>query len=450
MSAMDLPVRTTPLNGRWTSLIDDIIAKRWVDPQTHKPVPVSYNSIVIAESLSGAEAELVGQLQLGGKLAVVFDQATQAALGDRVARALASVVNVERITLESPHADMQTVASLAARTRGLDALVAVGSGTINDLCKYVTSQDGRRYCVFPTAASMNGYTSTTASITLENGLKVSLPSHAPAGCFWDLGVTAAAPAFLGASGFADCMARSVAQVDWWLAHRLLGCAYSNTPYIIQAQDELALNKRASQLPAGDVEAYGYLSRVLTLCGLGIAFVGTSSPGSMGEHQISHYIDCFAGTRHPGTLHGQQVGVASLTMARVQQQLLARETAPQLRPTKIDAADMARRMGGAVAAQCYQEITPKLLDEEGAKALNRRMAEIWPALREEVQSMIIPVAEMQRLLQAAGAPTTARELGLSVDFYREAVVHAREMRNRYSFLDMAADAGLLRDFAAMES
>lgn len=441
--------RTTTSNGHWTFLIDDIVAGRWVNPETGERATVPYDSIVIADSLDGAEADLVRDLGLGARLAVVFDPATEAALGKRVAERLGSIATVERIVLDAPHADMRTVEDLAARTRGVDALVAVGSGTINDLCKYVTSRDGRRYCVFPTASSMNGYTSTTASITLDSGLKVSLPSHAPSGCFWDLGVSAAAPKFLGASGFADCIARSVAQVDWWLSHRLFGSAYSVAPYVIQDADEAELNRRAAGLPAGDIEAFGYLSRVLTLCGLGISFAGTSSPGSMGEHQISHYIDCFAGDRHPGTLHGQQVGVASLTLARVQQSLLARETPPEIRPTEIDPKDMARRMGRDIAAHCYDDIAPKRLDAAGAAALNERLAELWPALREETQAMMIPVAEMHRLLQAAGAPVSAQDLGLPADFYREAVLHAREMRNRYSFLDLAADAGLLESFAAAE-
>ena len=60
-----------------------------------------------------------------------------------------------------------------------------------------------------------------------------------------------------------------------------------------------------------------------------------------------------------------------------------------------------------------------------------------------------VDEMTRLLRAAGGPLTAGDLGVPVDLYREAVVHCREMRNRYSFLDLAADAGLLDDFAASE-
>ena len=33
----------------------------------------------------------------------------------------------------------------------VDALIAIGSGTINDLCKYASAQDGKPYAVFATA-----------------------------------------------------------------------------------------------------------------------------------------------------------------------------------------------------------------------------------------------------------------------------------------------------------
>ncbi len=51
--------------------------------------------------------------------------------------------------------------------------------------------------------------------------------------------------------------------------------------------------------------------------------------------------------------------------------------------------------------------------------------------------------MVKALKDSGGPTTAKELGIDVDFYREAVIHAREIRKRYSALDVAADAGYLR-------
>lgn len=433
----------------WTALIDDLVAGRWTNPQTGKRAKVPYEAIVIEESLDGREAELVAALKLGHRLALVADQATYQAMGARVARALRELGPVATIVLDHPHADMAEIRSLKEKLRGFDSVVAVGSGTINDLCKYVTGLDGRRYCVFATAASMNGYTSSTASITLDSGLKVSLPSHTPAGFFVDLGVSAAAPHYLAASGFADCLARSVAQIDWWMSHRLLGTAYFQEPYTIQAIDEIELNKRAGDLPRGDIAATGHLHRVLTLCGLGISFTGVSHHGSMGEHQISHYIDCFAGARHPGSLHGQQVGIASLSMARLQQRLLADEQPLAVCATRIDTAGMTRRFGAEVAAQCLEELQRKAFDSDGAVVFNRKLAEIWPELRRELAPFMIPVAEMKRLLAAAGGATDAGELGVPVDFYREAIVHCREMRNRFSFLDIAADAGTLEAFAQGE-
>ena len=91
-----------------------------------------------------------------------------------------------------------------------------------------------------------------------------------------------------------------------MSHRLLGSAYYHEPYIIEIPDEVFLMERAAGIAQGDIEAVGYLFRVLTLCGLGISFTGISNHGSMGEHQISHYIDCFAGDRHPGTLDAHLV------------------------------------------------------------------------------------------------------------------------------------------------
>lgn len=434
--------------GGWTGLIDEIIDGRWRHPETGLPAEVPYERVVIAESLDGAEADLVGAMNLGSHVALVADEATFAALGARVRDAMrASAPAV--VILDAPHADMAAVAALRERLAGFSGAVAVGSGTVNDLVKYVVAEDGRPYCVFGTAASMNGYTSSTASITLESGLKVSLPSVAPRGFFVDLGVSAAAPRRLAAAGFGDCLARSVAQIDWWMSHRLLGTMYQEVPYTIQAADEAALNARAGGIAGGDVEAIGYLYRVLTLCGLGIAFTGVSNHGSMGEHQISHYIDCFAGARHPGTLHGQQVGVASLTMARLQHRLLASDTPPTLRPTRIDEAGMVRRMGPEIAAQCLAEYRRKALDAAGAARLNAALAAIWPALRRECLAFAIAPAEMERLLREAGGATTAAELGVPVEFYREAILHCREMRNRLSMLDLADDAGLLADFAAGE-
>ncbi len=99
-------------------------------------------------------------------------------------------------------------------------MIAVGSGTINDVCKYGSAQDKKPYAVFATAPSMNGYTSVNAAITVH-GHKMSLAAQAPVGAFFDLGVLAAAPARMIRSGLGDSLCRTTAQADWLLSHLLV-------------------------------------------------------------------------------------------------------------------------------------------------------------------------------------------------------------------------------------
>ncbi|MEM8819323.1 MAG: iron-containing alcohol dehydrogenase [Pseudomonadota bacterium] len=432
--------------------IEDVYLGRWTNPRTGQLAPrAAVDRLLIDDSLDGAEAELVASAGLTGDVTLVADPDTWDAMGMRVAGRLRRAGRaVTEVLLERhPHATIAAADALAKRLERAGSIVAVGSGTINDLTKFVTAKDGRAYCVFGTAASMDGYASTTASIELESGLKTSLPAHSPKGVFLDLSVLAAAPPRMNAAGFGDCLCTSVARIDWWMSHRLWGGFYDDAPYLIGEPDAGELDRRAAGVGAREHVATGWLTRALVLSGLGVGFTGVSNHGSMGEHQISHYIDCFAGARHPGTTHGEQVGLATLTMGRIQQWFLAQERPTTIRPTWIDQDDMARRMGPEIAAQCAAEYRKKALDDDGAARLNERLQAIWPELRAELSVWVDPVADMTARLSAAGGATTAAELGVPVDFYREAVRHGHEMRNRFSFADLACDAGLLDDFAAAE-
>ena len=443
--------QTCDLESNWTWLIDDICAGTWVNPLTGKTLSRTFDcQIVIEQSLAGREPKLVSGLGFESPYAVVSDQATHPAMGSQVARALSETGEVVEIVLDHPHADMASVRSLAAQLEPFPSVVAVGSGTINDLVKFTTLKLGRRYCVFATSGSMNGYVSSTASITLDSGLKVSLPAHTPAGFFVDLEVCAAAPSWLNAAGFGDSICRSVAQIDWWMSHRLLGTMYRHEPYLIEIPDEIRLMENAGGIAEGNIDAIGTLFRVLTLCGLGTTFTGVSNHGSMGEHQISHYVDCFAGDRHPGSVHGQQIGATTLTMARIQQHFLSRESPPEIGSTEIDLESMSQRMGEAAAIQCAEHCRRKAFDNATADRLNERLRLIWPELRAECLEFAVPVGQLQAYLEAAGGSTTAVALGIPVDFYREAVTHAHEMRDRFSFADIARGTGEITGLAAQET
>ena len=75
--------------------------------------------------------------------------------------------------------DEKTLGSLMmAFSRDCDVIVAVGSGTLNDLCKFSSFQLGLDYMVFATAPSMDGFVSIGAAL-ITNYVKTTYQAHVP-------------------------------------------------------------------------------------------------------------------------------------------------------------------------------------------------------------------------------------------------------------------------------
>jgi glycerol-1-phosphate dehydrogenase [NAD(P)+] len=416
-----------------------LLAGQYPDPETGELLGAAARSLVIEDTLDGREADLVTALGVGDHLAVVSDDNTHAALGHRVERALAARFRVQRIVLgHAPHADAATVARLrAALDEPTEAIVAVGSGTINDLCKMAAFERGCPQLVFATAPSMNGYTSLSASIT-EGGVKRSVRAATPVGVFFDLGVIAAAPLRLIRAGLGDSVCRPTAQADWLLSHLLFGRPYREAPFAMLAGDEHALFAQARALVAGDLAAMRHLVRTLVLSGFGMTVCGGSYPASQGEHLLSHYIDMMRSPEVPVALHGEQIGVCALAMARLQDRVLALDAPPVLRPTAVTHDDVVRHFGPERGEACWRELEPKRLDRVRTDELNARLAAGWDAMRARLRAVTLGAGAMTAVLAAAGAPTTPAALGWPDQLFDDAIAHAREIRNRYTFLDLASD------------
>lgn len=406
------------------------------------PEGVSVQSVVIEDHLDGREADLISALSFGPNLAVVSDVDTFEAMGRRVVDSLSAKFRVQSIVLpRHPHPDDQTLADLGkALSAKTDAVVAVGSGTINDLCKMVAFQKSIPQAVFGTAPSMNGYTSVNAAITV-GGLKKSLHAAEPRGVFLDLGVLAAAPKRLIRSGLGDSLCRPTAQADWLLAHFLFDQKYNPMPFEMLALDEDELFSRSRALLAGDLEAMKHLARTLVLSGFGMTICGGSYPASQGEHLISHYVDMMASNAVPESFHGEQIGVTTLAMARIQENILSSDSAPVLQPSKVTEEQVLEHFGMELGTACWREFEAKLLDREMADMLNARLDKNWSAIRTRIDSITVPSETLKAVLLEAGAPTEPKDLGWSPALFENALLHAREIRNRYTFLDFAAD---LRD------
>lgn len=422
-------------------LIDRLIAGTYPDPDGGPPLRVDTRAVAIAKTLAGTEADLVRPLGLGRHLAVVSDPTTHAVLGARVERALKSLGEVTSIVLpEHPHADAETVERIRTATKSADALVAIGSGTINDLCKYSSACDRKPYVVFGTAPSMNGYTSVNAAITV-NGHKKSLAAHAPLGAFLDLSILAAAPVRMIQSGLGDSLCRATAQADWLLSHLLFGHPYRTMPFVLLAEDEPELFASAGPLVNGDLRAMEKLVRTLLLSGFGTAICGNSLPASQGEHLISHFGDMFPDPERPFSFHGEQIGVTTLTMARLQGRMLD-GPAPSVSADRSTESDFIAGLGAALGPSCWKDFSQKRLTDEKAADVNQRIAGNWNDYRAAISAISLHADELACVLKDANAPRRPEQLGWSRPSYQNAVRQARKIRNRYTFLDLAADAGVL--------
>ncbi len=432
-------------------VLNDLLAGTWQNPVDGAQVRIPIGNIVTQNTLEGRESELIVALHRGKSVVVVSDKITHDILGARIFKALAreggGLGAVSEYIWDNPRSSEEGVADLRAQTAHADVVIAVGSGTINDSVKYATFLDGKEFSVFPTSPQ-TAYTTGTASISF-GGVKKSLIVHFPKGVFIDLAILAASPPRLIRSAFADVICRTTAQVDWLMSHKLFQTPYSPLPYALLAIDEADLIDDAERLLSGDPDSFGRLVRVCSLMGLGTGFVGTTHSGSMAEHSMSHYIDMFCGEAHPGTLHGEQVGVTTLTCSRLQNMILGADTPPTLGPTRIDEKAMIERYGETVAGDLILQVRKKAIDVREADRINALWAADWKGFVTPLRKVLLPFATLWDAMTKIGAPRTGAELGLAKPFYRDVILHASDVRSRFTMLDIASHAGRLADFAEEE-
>ena len=427
----------------FSGVIGELVAGRWQDPKTGQKRTVPVESIVIADSLEGSEAALIERVHPGKSMTVVCDERTREVLGNRILRALQPLGKVSEFVWERPRITPDGLDELAEGTRQAEALIAVGSGTISDSVKYGTFLTGREYSVFATSP-MNAYTTPTASVSFE-GFKKSITCHSAKGVFFDLSVVSKCPKRLISAAFADVVCRTTSQVDWLTSHILFDSPYDETAYTLLAYDEEPMIANAAKIVTGDFEALAMLTRIAALMGLATSFTGTTHVGSMAEHMISHYIDMFAGDSHPRTSHGEQVGVATLTMSNLQNQIVNADRPPTMRPTVIPKEELRARFGAA-SNEMIEQTARKALDQAAAEALNQRLERDWAQISQRLKAVMLPYEKLHAAMKKAGCQLTGSDLGLDPGFYRDAVRYSRFIRDRFSMLDVAGDSGQLEEFA----
>jgi glycerol-1-phosphate dehydrogenase [NAD(P)+] len=129
------------------------------------------------------------------------------------------------------------------------------------------------------------------------------------------------------------------------------------------------------------------------------------------------------------------------MARLQERMLD-GAAPRLRAMAVSEAEVGEHFGAELGAACWAAFAAKRFDGARTEALNARLAENWDSFRRRLGAVLRPATALEAVLARAGAPCRPEDLHWPRAFYRDAVRHAREIRDRYTFLDLAADSGML--------
>ncbi|MFZ2260477.1 MAG: sn-glycerol-1-phosphate dehydrogenase, partial [Luteococcus japonicus] len=327
--------------------------------------------------------------------------------------------------------------------------VAVGAGTLNDLVKMAAHELERRYVVVGTAASMDGYTGAGAPMS-SNGVKITVNCTAPQVVVFDLEVTARAPQWMVASGYGDLAAKIPGGADWILADAAgVEPIDEHVWSLVQSgvRDALA---HPTELAAGAPEAFEGLVNGLVLSGLAMQVHGGTRPASGAEHYFSHIweLDHLGADDDPPLSHGFKVAIGTLAMLAFYEPFMARGLADLDVDAAVDAwpswqaveADIRATFTGPLADHAVKETKVKYVDPDGLRARLETLKAAWPRTRERLAAQLVPAADFQAQLRAAGAPSRPQDIGLSVQQLRETFPKAMYYRSRYTVLDVAREAG----------
>ena len=403
--------------------------------------------------------EMAERLLAPGTLLCVADTNTWAAAGERAAEMLrenGKTVDVHFVDrrIQPAHADRETVDTLAAairRTRAA-AVMAVGSGTINDVAKSAATLVERPLVTVATAASMNGYPSAISALTVD-GVKTTEPCRPPVGIVADPEILATAPGRMTGAGFGDLLSKNASTADWMVSHALDGEYYCSFSAAVAEEAVNRCIENAGAIRENRVEGLGILAEGLLRSGVSMVIAGSSAPASGGEHLISHLWDMTAhwSGRKPA-LHGEQTGVTTLISLKLYEKILALDAATlrkrlRERPAESPAAftNRMRDLFRDIAESILPFARQKYLDGPALQERRKRILARWEKVRRAVASVAIPAETSRAHLESAGAVSRAADLGISHAELVFAYRNARWIRNRYTVLDLVDELGVLEEW-----
>ena len=354
-------------------------------------------------------------------------------LGERIGACLTYPAKPLLVPNEEAVAQMEALV-----TKATDLILGVGSGVLNDLCKYVSHAHGLPYFIVATAPSMDGYASAGAAM-LFDGMKITTSANPPRAILADPAILKDAPLEMLQAGYGDIIGKYSCLNDWRLSAVVNGEPLCREIYDLTLSTTEAVAGMGGQIFARDEESIAALMRALVVVGIAMAYMGNSRPASGSEHHLSHYFEVVGLLRdEPYFCHGVDVAYSSFITAMLRRMIL-RIKSPE--PQPFDAEAWEREIRRVYRSE-KSDVTA-----EGILAAQKKLGwifedkmpvyrEKWEEIRAVLADAPAPEAVLGMLL-GVGLSMNAFEKLYSAEKIADAIAYAKDLQDRYTVLWLCA-------------
>lgn len=368
---------------------------------------------------------------------LVADENTYKAAGQQTMAALAGKtlrsVIFSGATILIPNEE--AVVEVEKKLEGIDVIVGIGSGVIQDLCKYVSFNSGIPYYIVATAPSMDGYASSGAAMIM-GGMKVTYSAKVPDAILADPVVLKDAPFPMIQAGYGDIVGKYSALNDWKLSHAVKDEYFCQYIYDLTFDMLKKTLELADGLVQRDEESVKVLMEALVGVGIAMSFAGNSRPASGSEHHLSHYFEITGIVTDTEYLtHGIDVAYSTVKTAEIREALLNRQwPAVSYRQERSEYEAAMKAVYHEVAEGCIA-----LQDKVGHYAADRMP--IYLAKEEEIRAILAEhpkASEIEAMLTAVGMSMDEFYKIYDTEKIEKALVYAKDLKDRYTVLWMHYD------------
>jgi len=324
-----------------------------------------------------------------------------------------------------------------------DGVLAVGSGSIGDICRMASFNAKKEFAVFATAPSMDGFASNAAPI-IFGSFKETVQCHGPSVVIGDTDILAKAPAVLKSAGFGDIIAKYIALVDWKIA-TLVSDEYYCPKVASMMEDALEKTMSlADKVTQEDTETAHALMEALVLSGLCMILANSTRPASAAEHLVSHYIEMKKLERQERMpFHGEKVGIGTLLITNLYHQVVDADN-HVFGEDDVNWDEVYSTYGPNFKEEIDRFNNPSIMDEVDPKVVKENWLEICRIVREELPSY----QQVLKLMQTANAITTLEGIEVDKQLAYDAVKFHPYMRNRINLTRLIPMLGYKPDYGML--